>query len=850
MAVDFVRPLVLAALLVLPVFWYYYLRRYPKSYLIVRSIVLTVLIIALAGPQLALPVDEREVLFLVDRSHSVSEDEQERALSFIQEALQYRDDSDSYGVASFGADFALDHPVGSQDAFPGFQEQPSGRYTDIEKALRQGRSLLPEGNRRVVLLSDGWETAGQAADEIDAYRERDIPIDIYPLQLPVWEEEVLVTDVLLPDSAAEGESFVGRVIVYSASDTEGTLRLYEDGDRIATRELVLEAGYNSVRFEHTPESQGWRAIRADIDSPDDNILENNTFARVLRVTGERMVMVVDRGGSADPLVSALEDAGLNVSRRSLDEFPSSLSDLQAYSAVVLDDLPARGFSEQQYEVLQAYTAELGGGLITTGGLSSYGMGGYHESPFEVMLPVKSQMEEELAFPTLSLVLILDISGSMRAEVADTGLSRMDITKQAAAGVIDLLLSRERLGIVLFDHETEWLVPVEDVGDKQHLYEALGPLDAGSGGTFIYPSLVKAFEGLEDEESAARHVILMSDGISRDGDYPEILAKYQEEEITLSTISVSASADLELMSMLAEEGGGKHYFVEDIESLPQVMATEAERIAASPVVEDETGVHAVGDTRFAELADREDTPPLQGFSLTTPKDLADVYLTTDDDSPLLASWRFGLGRVVSFMSDTGQKWAEPWLDWDGYEELWGSIVNWAVTDIETSGVQPRLMYQEGQGEIVVDALDGDGNYINHLDLNARVLQGQEVLGEVELVQEGPGYYRAAVPLRDEGVYTAIISGSGQGEEIQEAAAVSVPYSPEYGLPPDDQGLLQSLREQTGGRELAEPSQVFAETERRYREPMDVWMYLAILALVVWIADIALRQREPLAAKKNG
>ena len=71
------------------------------------------------------------------------------------------------------------------------------------------------------------------------------------------------------------------------------------------------------------------------------------------------------------------------------------------------------------------------------------------------------------------------------------------------------------------------------------------------------------------------------------------------------------------------------------------------------------------------------PDLLGYNQIIPKSGASVVVTAGDD-PLIVAGGFGKGRAVAFASDCGPHWAPPaFVEWSGYNRLWGQIANWAA-----------------------------------------------------------------------------------------------------------------------------------------------------------------------------
>ncbi len=68
-------------------------------------------------------------------------------------------------------------------------------------------------------------------------------------------------------------------------------------------------------------------------------------------------------------------------------FPQSAEELFRYHAIILDDIEAEFFTQDQQSLLQQFVSQRGGGLLMMGGKGSFGEGGYARSPIGEMLPV-------------------------------------------------------------------------------------------------------------------------------------------------------------------------------------------------------------------------------------------------------------------------------------------------------------------------------------------------------------------------------------------------------------------------------------------------------------------------------
>ena len=68
-------------------------------------------------------------------------------------------------------------------------------------------------------------------------------------------------------------------------------------------------------------------------------------------------------------------------------FPKTAEDLYKYSAVVIDDMAADFFTQDQMALLQRFVSERGGGFMMMGGVESFHEGKFERTPVGDMLPV-------------------------------------------------------------------------------------------------------------------------------------------------------------------------------------------------------------------------------------------------------------------------------------------------------------------------------------------------------------------------------------------------------------------------------------------------------------------------------
>src|SRR2546429_5952336 len=97
-------------------------------------------------------------------------------------------------------------------------------------------------------------------------------------------------------------------------------------------------------------------------------------------------------------------------------------------------------------------------LIMIGGDESFGLGGYYRTPIEEALPVTMEVKQKLEVPSLGVVLSIDRSGSM-AMSTDEKVTKLDLAKEAAHLLVDLLTERNEVGVMSWATKFLWHSPL-------------------------------------------------------------------------------------------------------------------------------------------------------------------------------------------------------------------------------------------------------------------------------------------------------------------------------------------------------------------------------------------------------
>src|SRR5262249_13701251 len=193
-------------------------------------------------------------------------------------------------------------------------------------------------------------------------------------------------------------------------------------------------------------------------------------------------------------------------------------------------------------------------------------------------------------------------------------------------------------------------------------------------------------------------------------------------------------------------------------------------------------------------DWKEAPPLGGYVATTIKGSADLVLMTHQEDPLLATWRYGLGRSAAFTSDAKAKWGVLWVRWPAFNKFWSQVTRWTLRTGTRSDTVATVSRADDVGEVLVDAIDPKGEFINFLDSQVGVVSPDKQRTGGGLEQIAPRRYRRRLPPAQEGVY---LVGMAQGRADQmvgsQLAGLVVPYGQEFRDLGVDEALLRELSE---------------------------------------------------------
>src|ERR1051325_1404348 len=803
----------------------------------IRIIVVTALVLAVAGLQWRRAVEGMNVFFVLDRSDSIPSAQQDAAKELVNRMAKQKHNVDKAGVIVFGTEASIESSPSGRMDLQKIQAVVGTERTDLAGAIRLGTAAFPEtGQKRLVLMTDGNENIGDAMSAVLAAKQQlGVTVDVIPMGV-ARPNDVAVQKLQVPSNLKKGQVFETKIFVQADQATPATVRLIRNNQFLGEQKVELSAGKNLYTFPQTLSEQGFYKYEVQVDAPGDPLPQNNRATTFATVRGEPRLLIV----SADPeqdkqLAAALQTSRLEISLVGVKDFPGTLAEMQSYDAIFISNLAAGDLGSDRQKLLESAVRDFGVGLVCVGGDQTYAAGGYRGTPLESTLPVSMELDSKKVLPSGAVVLIMH---GMEFGNGD------QVARDCAQGCLAALGPSDEMGVTLWDGTEKWLFELTKVGNKKALMQKIAGMNQGDLGSF-QNILQMSYDALKNSHSNLKHIIVFSDG---DPGAPTqaLMQQIISDRITVSTVLISGHSPPQTMEWMAQEGKGRFYNVTSPNELPQIFIKETAVILKSAIYEDPFKPTVRSQTELIRGIPASDYPTLLGNVATSEKPRAETPLLTDKGDPLLAHWNYGLGHSVAFTSDAKAKWGKMWLNWDKYRQFWSQIGQWSLRGIENADFTTDVNVEKGEGVINVEALDSQGNYKNFLDLQTVIVSPKGEHQTVRLEQTGPGHYEARFPTKDVGAYMLnLMQMKGTTVQAYQSVAASVNYSPEFTASEPNRSLLRRIAESSGGKilDVDDPSiNPFEHDRHKTFQPRDLWETLLKLAIILFVADVGDKQND--------
>jgi hypothetical protein len=193
-----------------------------------------------------------------------------------------------------------------------------------------------------------------------------------------------------------------------------------------------------------------------------------------------------------------------------------------------------------------------------------------------------------------------------------------------------------------------------------------------GGTIIMPAIEEAYYGLQNVRTRYKHVLVLTDGGVEAGAFEPLLRKMARKGMNVSTVLIGGGAHSDFLVSLSRWGKGRFYSVPDRFNLPEVILKLPSTTRLPAYRSGEHALEVRGGPGW--LGPVEEVPALRGYVQLRARPRAETLLeTAAGNHPVLATWRYGLGRVTAFATEPTGPGSESWADWEGYGPMLARVL---------------------------------------------------------------------------------------------------------------------------------------------------------------------------------
>jgi Ca-activated chloride channel family protein len=811
---------------------------------LMRAAALALFVIALANPQRAMRSEGAARPVLVDASASITPAMRAWTVKLLRDELGLRGGDPAFMFATGAVPESISTMESAFESTTGCAQCAPGA-TNLEGALYRIAANPDAHGGPAVLVTDGWQNRGDAERAISALVSAEIRLDIFTPPGARSIPNVTMTELSLPHALEKAAPFALGVTMENLNDAPvtGSIAIDRDGVAIAERKVTLARGSQRFDFPVHTESAGLASYGA-VFKPDhpaqDAYFEDDSLKGWVGVGARRKVLILtDSAKDANYLGTVVQRMGLEpaVVPVTGEIWDGSIS---GYDAILINNVPSERIAPAAQSAMAAYVNR-GGSLAMIGGDSSFGLGGYADSPLAPVMPVTMKPPQHKERKR-ALVLVIDKSGSMGRN------DKLTYAKAAAATVTKTLKDSDLIGVIGFDSQPFVVIPLQSVAQSRpYLDQMINRLSA-HGQTYLIPALREAERTLGTSGAQVKHVVILTDGETggtAEMYYDLVSRMHHDSGATISTIAVGHDANVDLLQSIAKYGGGSYYQTDSPQNLPELFVEDFRSHGGeTTMVENEFSPRSANpDPILKDLASRQ-MPALKGYVSTEIKPRATMSMFVDrsgTDEPVIASWRYGAGKAMAVTTDASGRWSGKWVSGNVFQPLWDRLLAWMTPE---SPAEPKidvaLGYNAGRINIKLTDYSAEPGSTTHL-VTVLVTRPDGSKLETALIEEVAGELAGSIDAPVAGnYYFEVRSPAGKDKKFPPLAyTVSPSVSAELPRPEPNYGLLEHLASATGGRLNLTPAEVVtgrAMIERRVS--MD--RYLLVAAMIILIGEALVRR----------
>ncbi len=824
---------------------------------------LSLLVLALSQPYVKDASGGGSVLVVVaDRSASMPPASHDRQLEIIRNIEKERKPGDLVAVVAF-AEKAFVEQTPSDLPFGGFKGAYDGSASDITAALKTAASLIPDGKSgKIFYIGDGLFTGEDPLKSLAA-SGRMMPCDFREFRRP-RPEDAAVLSLQMPQSVEKGEIFrISAEILAPSGAGQIKYALLRDNKQLVASGIMDPQGETGrIEFHDRCDDEGYRMYSLTIfPEKGDSVPENNKAENVMLVEGAKRILHIGPPGS--PLMPLAAGNRLEMENVAPEAAQLSLSKLSSYGSVVIENTAANKLGFAGQEALKAFVLDLGGGLMMTGGKNSFGSGGYFKSPVEEVLPLTLELRREHKKLTTAVVVALDRSGSMGMP-AEGGLQKMDLANRGTVAVLDLLTDNDIFGVLAVDSSAHLIQKVGRIGgSRAAIRNRVLSIKSMGGGIFIYEALSNAANMMQGAKAGTRHIVLFADAADSEepGDYTTLLGILQKNGVSVSVIGLGSEKDCDapLLNNIASLGGGNVFYSNRAEELPQLFAQDVISVVKGAFVEEDTRLALASDLPLIAQMPGKGAPDVGGYNVCFLKPGASAGIVTADENktPILAFTEVGRGRSVAFTAELAGEFSGPFRKWKEAGQIFLSCIRWMNPSDEASDAIFTRMRRDEKGAELCIHLDPSRSRDPFRGTPETLVLTESANGiakaRIRMKWDSPHALSAKIASPPAGTSYSYESASDpKGRSISlRAGALRMPYPLEF-RPERNPGrgrqFMERLAKTTGGGERITLDGIF-ETSSASESGRPFWRMLALLSLLAFVAEIAVRRFAPSAGLED-
>jgi len=506
------------------------------------------------------------------------------------------------------------------------------------------------GDKNLLLVSDGNNYAGKSLNDVMAMASA-MNTTVSAINLETDVKEAAVT-VVGASETVEGVEIPIMIGIDKVNIEKVPLKVTVDGQVVFDETTAQNEISITKRFP-----LGVHKITAEIASSDRFSQNNVYYKSVNAVKKPKVLFVTGDSSSLGTITGILYDS---------DQMSRLPQNLDSYLAVIVNNLPASGFSKDDVDRLSEYVGN-GNGLVLFGGKGSFDYGDYKGSYLETLLPVTIGTGRRDSGDDVSVVILIDISGSTSDFYG--GGKAVDVEKAIALDIIGQLRKDNLVGVIAFNNQPFIISNIALLSQNEaEVTDKIKRLQNG-GSTFIDTG-ISAAAAMLAYVPGSRNIILISDGKTLNY-YKALDAVTGARSLGIRTFSVDigTSTDVAKLKEIANEGGGLYFKPGVAQSIKLLFGQEKNPKDLKPLMVDD-------DSHFITRGMNLSNASVYGFNQVVPKATGKVLVSTVFNDPILTVGRFGLGRIAVFSTDDGTYWAGDLLK-SKNSKLISKAINWAI-----------------------------------------------------------------------------------------------------------------------------------------------------------------------------